>query len=150
MNVWMQWGVGMDNLIVECRLGEYLEALIMPEGRASVGGRREVFAPNSCEWPSTGISLLTEHRGQEIAKVWPSRVGTEIRIKTKATPEIRAAYQSKPCMSIEFIALDDVITAGGIREIRKALVKGVAMVARGEYPTKAEIRSEKRRWHYLL
>ena len=51
----------------------------------------------------------------------------------------------KRFMSVEFQAVEDRVTAGGVREVLKALVSGAALVADPEYDvTMAEVRKRDR------
>ncbi|MXY79126.1 MAG: hypothetical protein F4Y94_05440 [Chloroflexi bacterium] len=65
-----------------------------------------------------------------------------IRIEAPATPAIREAVAGgKRFMSVEFVSLEERTTAGGIREIVRALVPDVALVTDPEYgQTAAELR----------
>lgn len=134
---------------VECRAsqsGPVLRLVALVEGRAARGGRRELFAPGACVWPSDGVAILTEHRGAPEARAVPVREGNEIRITAPATDKLRRAVdvEGKRYASVEFHALAEVRTAGGVREIERALVTGVCVVADPEYQqTKAEVRSKK-------
>ena len=69
-----------------------------------------------------------------------------LRIETPATPAILEAYASRKFFSVEFHAISEVRTKGGVREITRALVDAAAMVASPEYTqATAEIRSKRRR-----
>ena len=143
----------MDKCVIEIRIaGENLHGVIITEGRAAAGGRRELFAPGAAEWPSGGVELLDAHSdegGKVLAKVWPMRTGNEIQVRTRATPERRAAVdEGKKYMSVEFQALQESTTLGGVREITRALIVRAAMVANPEYKqTSVEIRSKgRKRW----
>ena len=127
--------------------GPKLRGTILQEGRAAQGGRAEVFAPGSVIWASDGIALLGEHRGAELARAVPTRdADGSLRIETPATPAILAAYKTRRYFSVEFHALREVRTAGGVREIQRALVDGAALVKSPEYPNaKAEVRASRRR-----
>ena len=127
--------------------GPKLRGTILQEGRAAQGGRAELFAPGSVVWASDGISLLGEHRGAELARAVPTRdADGSLRIETRATPEILAAYKTRRYFSVEFHALREVRTAGGVREIQRALVDAAALVTSPEYPNvKAEVRAKRRR-----
>jgi len=143
----------LDNLLIECRQeGEQLRGLILTEGRAAAGGRRELFAPGSVVWPADGIALLDGHGGDRLAQVYPARHGNEIRIATPVTDRIRQAVESgKAKMSIEFRSLQEQTTAGGVREVLRAVVHAAALVASPEYTqTSAEIRTKDRRRWLLL
>ena len=120
-----------------------LRGMILQEGRAASGGRREVFTPGSVSWPSEGVEVLTEHRGQSEVRgqVVRERDG-RLRITARATEAIREAVKAgKRYMSVEFQAIEERTTAGGVREILKALVSAAALVASPEYDvTMAEVR----------
>ena len=128
--------------------GPMLRGVVLQEGRAAQGGRAEVFAPLSVVWPSDGIALLGEHRGSELARAVPTR-GTDgsLRIETRATPAILTAYKTRRYFSVEFHAISEVRTAGGVREITRALVDAAAMVSSPEYSqatAEVEVRSKRR------
>ena len=135
----------------EAKDGKTLIGTILQEGRASVGGRAESFAPFSVLWPSNGIALLGEHRGSELARAIPTRAADgSLRIETPATPAILAAFATRKFFSVEFHALREVRTAGGIREIQRALVEAAALVPNPEYPNvQAEVRAKRRRVIWL-
>ena len=134
---------------VECRASEdgpMLHGVILQEGRAATGGRAEVFAPGSVVWPSDGIGVLTEHHGAVETRAVPERQPSgEIRIAAKATPALFAAVKAgRTAMSVEFAALDEVRTAGGVREIRRAMVSAAALTDDPEYgQTRAEVRKRR-------
>ena len=127
--------------------GPMLRGAILQEGRAAHGGRAEVFAPLAVVWPSDGIALLGEHRGSELARAVPTRdADGSLRIETRATPAILAAYATRKYFSVEFHALAEIRTAGGVREIQRALIEAAALVPNPEYPgVRAEVRSTRRR-----
>ena len=122
--------------------GPTLYGVVIQEGRAA-RQRREVFAPGSVEWPSEGMGVLLEHRGQREIRAIPTRDSEGvIRIEAPATPAIREAVEAgRRFMSVEFHSLEERTTAGGIREIRRAYVPDVALVEDPEYgQTAAELR----------
>ena len=126
--------------------GEHLTGTILQEGRSG-SVRRELFTPQSLTWPAEGIPVRTEHLRGEAARGLPTRHSDgSVRIKVRATPEIRAAYQAgKKFLSAEFFALRESRSAG-IREIESALLSGAAMVSDPEYrQAVAEIRTKPRR-----
>ena len=131
--------------------GPMLRGVVLQEGRAAQGGRAEVFAPLSVVWPSDGIALLGEHRGPELARAVPTRAADgSLRIETRATPAILTAYETRKFFSVEFHALSEVRTAGGVREIQRALVDAAALVPNPEYPNvRAEVRAQRRRVVWL-
>ena len=124
-----------------------LKGTILQEGRASAGGRLESFSPLSVIWPSDGIALLSEHRGSELARAVPTRdADGSLRIETPATPAILEAFTTRKFFSIEFHAISEVRTKGGVREITRALVESAAMVSSPEYSqATAEVRAKRRR-----
>ena len=127
--------------------GPMLRGVMLQEGRAAAGGRSELFAPLSVVWPSDGIALRGEHRGAEIGRAVPTRdADGSLRIETRATPAILTAYATRKYFSIEFVSLREVRTAGGVREIQRALVDAAALVSSPEYPNvRAEVRAQRRR-----
>ena len=66
---------------------------------------------------------------------WPIRdADGSLRVETPATPAILTAYKTRRYFSVEFHSLAEVRTAGGIREIRRALLEAAALVPNPEYP----------------
>ena len=124
-----------------------LRGVVLQEGRAAHGGRAEVFTPLSVLWPADGIAIRAEHRGVEVGRAVPTRdADGSLRIETRATPAILTAYKTRRYFSVEFHALAEVRTAGGVREITRALVDAAAMVSSPEYSqATAEVRSKRRR-----
>ena len=123
--------------------GEQLHAVMITEGRAASGGRRELFTPGSVEWPADGVAVLTEHRGEIAARALPVREQDgRITLRTFATDLIRSAVaKGRKWMSVEFHALQERTTAGGVREILRAFVPAAALVLDPEYDsTAAEVR----------
>ena len=143
----------MVPLVVEIRAeGEHLHGVILQEGRAASGGRAEVFTPGAVTWPADGIGILDEHGGPEIARAYPHRDRDgRIMIRARATDAIRAAIQAgRNRMSIEFRALQERTTRGGVREVLRAMVTAAALVANPEYDTTAaEVREPRRRIRWL-
>ena len=133
----------------ECRASEngptlYLTALV--EGRAARGGLAEVWAPGAACWPSDGIEVRTEHRpqgGPGEARAVPTRDGNNIHVAVKATDKLRRAVDGgAKYASVEFHSLAEVRTAGGVREIERALLVGVTVTDNPEYrQTRSEIRT---------
>ena len=138
--------VGVPLELRESDEGEHLTGVVVQEGRAGTA-RKELFTPQSLTWPAEGIPVRAEHLKGEVGRAVPTRhPGGEIRIRLKATPEIRSAYQAgKKFLSAEFFALRESRSAG-IREIESALLSGAAMVASPEYKqATAEIRTKPKR-----
>ena len=123
-----------------------LRATILTEGRAASGGRAEVFAPGSVEYPTEGIAILVEHGGPPETRghVVRQRDG-RLTLTARATPDIRAAVQAgKRFMSIEFHALEERTTPAGVREVLRAFAPAAALVSNPEYDTtSAEVRARK-------
>ena len=95
-------------------------------------------------WPSSESTWAARLRGPV-----PVREGTEIRISTRATPEVFAAVQTgKRFMSVECHVLREVRTPAGIREIQRAWVDAASLTDNPEYAqTRAEVRTAQgRRW----
>ena len=122
--------------------GPHLYGTLIQEGRAA-RRRREVFAPGSVEWPADGVGILTRHHGNPEVRAMPTREADgRITIKARVTDAIRAAVAAgRRFMSVEFHAMREGRTEGGIREITRALVPDVALVMEPEYAqTAAEVR----------
>ena len=141
-----------DSLHVELEVrasesGPMLRGVILAEGRASTGGRAEVFAPHSLQWPSDGISILSGHYGAELARVVPERQPDgRITVECRASDAIRRAVDidGRRMLSVEFLSHRETRTAGGVREIQRATVDAAALVAVGEYQqATAEVRSKR-------
>ena len=138
--------IGVPLELRESDEGEHLVGVVVQEGRAG-SARSELFTPQSLTWPAEGIPVRSEHLVGEVGRAVPTRhPGGEIRIRLKATPEIRSAYQAgKKFLSAEFFALRESRSAG-IREIESALLSGAAMVSSPEYKqATAEIRTKPKR-----
>ena len=124
--------------------GGDLHGCIVTEGRAASGGRSELFTPGSVTWPADGVAILTEHRGEAETRAYPHRDALgRIMVRAKATDAIRRAIAAgKRWMSVEFRALEERQTQGGVREILRAYVDAVALVSNPEYDTTAaEVRA---------
>ena len=130
--------------------GRQLHGVVLQEGRASTGGRAEVFVPGSVTWPTEGIGILTEHQTEPEIRAFPHRdeLG-RINIRARITDAIREAIASgKRFMSVEFKAIEERQTRAGVREILRAFVTDAALVSNPEYDTTAaEIRSSAPYWH---
>ena len=125
-----------------------LRGTMLTEGRAASGGRAEVFVPGSVEWPSEGVAILTEHRGtvEVRGQVVRQRDG-KLTLTARATDAIKQAVAAgRKWMSVEFRALEERTTKGGVREVLRAFVPAAALVSSPEYDsTSAEVRSKRRR-----
>ena len=123
-----------------------LHGVLIAEGRAATGGRAEVFAPGSVVWPDEGVQIKIGHGGPAVAMAHPARHPSgEIRISAPATPAmVEAVEAGRDGLSVEFLALKEEQTAGGVREIRRALVDAAALVSWPEYSqARAELRGKK-------
>ena len=124
--------------------GPRLYGVMVQEGRAASGGRREVFIPGSVEWPSGGVGVLTAHRQAPEVRAVPVREPDgRITVEARATPAIRDAVESgRRFMSLEFYALRERTTKGGVREVLRAFVPDVALEYDPEYDVAvAEVRA---------
>ena len=74
--------------------------------------------------PSEGVEIAPAHDAGTEARAHPVRGGNgELRITARATEALRAAVQAgAKFMSVEFHALEERITAAGVREILRAMV----------------------------
>lgn len=129
-----------------------LRGTMLTEGRAASGGRAEVFAPGSVSWPGDGIAILTRHYGEPEVRAQPVRDRDgRIVVQADATPAIREAVGAgRRYMSVEFHALEERTTAGGVREILRAFVTAAALTDSPEYDTTAaEVRGRRRRRLWL-
>ena len=146
----------MDSLRfpVEVRASEHgpmLHGILITEGRAARGGRAELFAPGATIWPTAGVAILLTHRGAPVARAVPTREGNEIRISAPANPAIFDAVKAgRKWMSVEFTALSETRTAGGVREIESAYVDCAALTDDPEYhQSSAEVRTRCKRKVWL-
>ena len=138
--------------IREAAEGGELHGVMLTEGRASSGGRAEVFAPGSVQWPSAGVEIAPAHELATEARAHPVRQRDgKLTLRTRATDALRAAVQAgRRYMSVEFHALEERTTAGGVREVLRALVVRAALVPSPEYDTTAaEVRSKRGRRVWL-
>lgn len=134
-----------DMEIREADGGPRLHGTILQEGRAAAGGRAELFAPGAVLWPDEGIEIRTIHKGAAEVRAVPTRARDgSITISAKATPAIVEAVRAgKTGMSVEFMALSEMRTAAGVREIERAYVGGAALTSVPEYSqTSAELRDK--------
>ena len=138
-----------ETIAVEVRQeASELVGVVIAEGRAASGGRREVFAPGAAEWPEEGIDILPEHRGRPELTTVPERAPNgEIRIRASLTDGLRQAFDSgRRWLSVEFVSLEERTVKGGVREIQRALIRGAALVRDPEYDVAtAELRGRRRR-----
>lgn len=122
-----------------------LTGTLIQEGRASTGGRSEVFAPNSIEWPAEGVEIRTVHLGESETRGTVKRESDgRLVVTATATDAIKNAFrEGKRFFSVEFFAVKHHLTKGGVREITQAFVPSVAMVKSPEYAmATAEIREK--------
>ena len=120
-----------------------LYGVMLQEGRAATGGRAELFAPGSVEWPSSGVGIATVHLGPTETRGQVIRHSDgRLSLTAPSTPEVAKAFnEGKRFLSVEFVAQKARVTAGGVREILSALVHRAAMVKTPEYDmTAVEVR----------
>lgn len=128
-----------------------LHGVILQEGRAAKE-RRELFTLGSITWPAQGIAVLPAHHAPEESRAHPVRAANgEIRISARATPALREAVEKgSRFMSLEFHMLEQRNTAGGVREITRALMTAAALTPTPEYTqSSAEIRNLQDKEKYL-
>ena len=138
--------------IREAAGGGELHGTMLTEGRAASGGRAELFTPGSVQWPSEGVEIAPGHELATEARAHPVRQRDgRLTLRTPATPALRQAVESgRKYMSVEFHALKERRTKGGIREVMSALVVRAALLKTPEYDTTAaEIRSKQGRRVWL-
>ena len=124
-----------------------LFGVMVQEGRAASGGRAELFTPGSVEWPADGVGILLAHRTAPAIRATAERQDDGcITLTGEATPAIREAVEAgRRFMSVEFLAIRERTTAGGVREILRAFVPDAALTDSPEYDsTSAEVRSRRR------
>lgn len=122
-----------------------LTGVMLQEGRAATGGRREVFAPGSVEWSAEGVGIKTVHLGEVETRATVERTTDgRLKVTAPATEKVKAAFQEgKRFLSVEFVALAQTVTKGGVREIQRAFVDSAALVRNPEYNMSlAEIRRD--------
>ncbi|MCY3845692.1 MAG: HK97 family phage prohead protease [Acidobacteria bacterium] len=116
--------------------------------------RREVFRAGALEWPDDGIVLRRQHsRFEPVARVLPEVRGAQVVLDV-ALPDTRAGRDAAAevrgglfrGLSVEFNAQDEGRTAGGLREIRRALLVGAGLVDSPAYTgSTVEVRGRRRR-----
>ena len=138
--------------IRQAETGPELRGVMLTEGRAASGGRAEVFAPLSVQWPSEGVEISPSHDLPSETRAVPVREPDgKLTIQARATDALRQAVQAGArFMSVEFHALRERRTQGGIREILSALVVRAALAKTPEYDTTAaELRNKQGRRVWL-
>ena len=126
-----------------------LVGVLLPIGRVAVD-RQEVFTPGSVTFPSSGVQLLLEHRGRMVMRFQPVEdvAAGEWKLDVELPNndlgrEARELVTSgtRPNLSVEMFVFDDQRVCR-VREIRSALVSGVALCREGVYKqARAELRS---------
>ena len=130
-----------------------LRGVMLQESRAASGGRAEVFVNGSVRWPAEGVGILAKHHAEPETYAQPVRHRDgRIEVLADATAAIREAVAAgRRFMSIEFHAIRERTTAGGVREILEAMVPRAALVSDPEFDsTSAEVRSKGRRRLFWL
>ena len=129
-----------------------LHGTMLTEGRAASGGRAEVFAPGSVEWPAAGVEIAPGHGLETETRAHPVRHRDgKLTFSARATDTLRQAVEAgRKYMSVEFVSLQERTTKAGVREVLKAYVQRAALVLTPEYDTTAaELRDKKRRRVWL-
>ena len=112
--------------------------------------RAEMFAPGALSWPDGGIILNEQHNRQAaIMRFVPEVEGNEVRINaplpdTQRGRDAATMIRNKTMtgLSIEFRAQSEG-RAGGMREVRRAVLAAAALVDSPSYATTVEIRDRK-------
>ena len=130
-----------------------LYGTMVTEGRAASGGRAELFAPGSVQWPTEGVGIQTRHHGPVEVQAQPVRQRDgRIEVRGDAPAPIREAIAAgRKWLSVEFVAVSGRgVTKGGVREVLEAFVPRAALTDDPEYDsTAAELRSKRRRRVWL-
>ena len=106
----------------------------------------------SATWPGDGVGVLLEHRGAPEVRAVPTREPDgRITIRARATDAIRRAVEAgKKFMSVEFRAIEERTTSGGVREVLRAFVDAAALTSAPEYDTtRAEVRERREHWRRI-
>lgn len=124
-----------------------LVGTLITEGHAA-SEIREVVAPGATSWPEDGVAILLQHFAPAEARAIPVREPNgAIRVSVAATAGmVQAVRDGKDAMSIEFHALREHRTKGGIRQLDRIFVDAATLTDRPEYTaSSAEIRSRRRK-----
>ena len=111
--------------------------------------RAETFAPGALRWPEGGIILNEQHNRQApILRFTPELDGAELRIDAQLPDTQRGRDAATMIrngtltgLSIEFLAESEG-RAAGVREVRRAVLAGAALVDSPSYKTTVEVRSK--------
>ena len=113
---------------------------LMRYGEPAAGGRREVFEPGSLEWPAEGVTVNRQHnRRAPIMRVVPEERDGAVVVDAPlpdtaagrdAAREIRDGLMVG--LSVEFRAALQTY-AGGMRRIKRAILRGAGLVHNPEY-----------------
>lgn len=128
-----------------------LVGTLLTYGERAGAGRSEVFESGSLEWPATGIVVNRQHnRRSPIMRVVPEVRGAAVVIDAPlpdtaagrdAAREIRDGLMVG--LSVEFRAALQSY-AGGMRRIKRALLRGAGLVHNPEYlGSRVEVRAER-------
>ena len=112
-----------------------LRGVLIQEGRAASGGRKEVWIPGAVEWLDSGVEILPEHKGTVETRAIPERQADgRITVVAALTDRLRNAWNAgRKFLSVEFHALEERTVRGGVREVQRALVTAGALVPNPEY-----------------
>ena len=114
--------------------------------------RPEVFADGALRWDDGGVVLNEQHNRQApIMRFVPTVEGREVRIDAPLPDTARGRDTATMIrngtmrgLSVEFRAVDEGM-AGGVREVRSAVLLGAAVVDDASYPGRLEVRERGRR-----
>lgn len=129
--------------------GKIVGTLMTYGKRAS--DRAEVFADGSLRWDEGGVVLNVQHdRAQPVMRFVPTMEGREVRINA-ALPDTQRGRDTATLirngtmrgLSVEFRALEEGM-AGGVREVRSAVLLGAAVVDDASYKGSLEVRQRVR------
>ena len=113
--------------------------------------RPEIFADGALRWDDGGVVLNVQHdRAQPVMRFVPKVEGREVRIDTPL-PDTQRGRDTATIirdgtmrgLSVEFRA-DDEGMAGGVREVRSAVLLGAAVVDDASYKGALEVRERRR------
>lgn len=130
--------------------GRIVGTLVTYEQRAS--DRAEVFASGALSWDEGGVVLNEQHNRQApIMRFVPTVEGKEVRISA-ALPDTQRGRDAATMikngtmrgLSVEFRAQDEGRRAG-MREIRRAVLLGAAIVDDPSYKGRLEVREKTKR-----
>ena len=112
--------------------------------------RPEMFESDALHWPDSGIVLNEQHnRAAPILRFTPELVGNELRIDA-AIPDTQRGRDAATSirnglmtgLSIEFRSESEGRASGGVRQIRRAILAGAALVDSPSHVSTVEVRAK--------